>query len=73
MAKQPTNQEKQSAHDKLVEANGEIGAATLQVGVNDPGWKVTDTVVDALDKAKGLISVALTDLGGKPCGGGKPC
>jgi len=32
-----------------------------------------DGVWDRLHKAKGQILYALIDLGGKPCGGGRPC
>lgn len=33
----------------------------------------TDGAFDKLHKAKGQILGALIDLGGRPCGGGKPC
>jgi hypothetical protein len=36
-------------------------------------YQVSDSTIDALDKTKGRIQIALADLGGKPCGGGRPC
>jgi len=74
--KQFTDEEKVSAKAELDKAKAQIEIAISGVNTaapGDSGGAVTDPVVDALDKAKARISVALVDLGGKPCGGGKPC
>ena len=76
MAKKFTDAEKLSANTELSKATAHIAAATTAVtGLQKvgSGYDVTDPIVDELDKAKARITVALVDLGGKPCGGGRPC
>jgi hypothetical protein len=76
MSKRFTDAEKRSAKTELDAARADIDAAIAGVDAAAPGSSggtVTDPVVDALDRANARISVALVDLGGKPCGGGRPC
>jgi hypothetical protein len=71
-----SNGERGSALTELDNAKKHIDDAIAGVNTAAPqnsGGTVTDPVVDALDKAKARITVALIDLGGKPCGGGRPC
>lgn len=66
--KQGEIDEAKGAIDEANEVLGEIDQASLIADSEAP-----DAVLESLHKAHGRVSVALVDLGGKPCGGGRPC
>lgn len=70
-----TSNEKTSADGAMQTAKDSIDAAGKKVtAVQQSGAnKVDDSIVEDLHNAKDLIGGALADLGGKPCGGGRPC
>jgi len=86
MAKKMNAQDKKAVEDRLKRAAGEVGAADQEVSAlrplpnvtppeytaevpPDPGGKPCGKLYDARDD----IEIALIGLGGRPCGGGKPC
>lgn len=71
-----TAAEKASAMAELTAASEDLASAMTDVNTapsSGGNYQVSDSTVDALDKTKGRIQIALADLGGKPCGGGRPC
>jgi hypothetical protein len=78
-----TLQEKTDAFNELAaaEANIAVAKATVQglaPSPADPNLFTVSTadskkLDNALDEGKGKALLAAFDLGGKPCGGGKPC
>ena len=74
MAKKFTQAERDSANAALDEAAARIAQGKSKVaGIPSSDNTVTPGVVSDLHDAKGKIAGALADLGGKPCGGGRPC
>ena len=86
MAKKLSQADKKRVEDRLVKAKGEIEDAKRAVENlpstsgqagdeytaaegSDPGGKPCGRMYDAQDS----IEIALLDLGGRPCGGGRPC
>jgi hypothetical protein len=64
--------------EEIAEAKGAIDEANqVLLGINQTTLiadsEAPDAVLESLHKAHGRIAVALVDLGGKPCGGGRPC
>jgi hypothetical protein len=78
-----TLQEKLDAYAELTTAEAEIVTAKAEINglvaspANPNEFIVSSPVgvrLDkALDEAKGKTALAAIDLGGKPCGGGRPC
>jgi hypothetical protein len=69
--KKPKQEEIDEATGAIDEANevlGDIDQASLIADSEAP-----DALLESLHLAHGRISVALVNLGGKPCGGGRPC
>ena len=77
MAKRFTDEEKTSAETALSEAKQTVGATetTVIAAVKGPDGEseVSVPLIKELQDANGKIAGALADLGGKPCGGGRPC
>jgi hypothetical protein len=78
-----TLQEKTDALAELIAAEGAIVTAKTAVHGLPPSpsnpneftvsQSVGNALDSALDNAKGGAMLAAIDLGGKPCGGGRPC
>lgn len=54
------------AGDKINDYNESPPQANANVGQGDP-------CVESLIDARDAVSAALSELGGRPCGGGRPC
>jgi hypothetical protein len=77
MAKRFTAAEKESAEVALRDAKQTVGVTetTVSAAVRGPdgNYEVAVPLIKDLQDANGRIAGALADLGGKPCGGGRPC
>ena len=74
MAKKFTQAERDSANAALDDATALVADAKRKMPA--AGNELTfeeGGAFDKLHKAKGQILGALIDLGGRPCGGGRPC
>jgi|MudIll2142460700_1097286.scaffolds.fasta_scaffold2550040_2 hypothetical protein len=74
MAKKFTQAERDSANAALDDATRSISQGKTKVaGIPPADNTVTPGVINDLHDAKAKIAGALADLGGRPCGGGRPC
>jgi len=68
-------QQKTSADAAMTKAKEGIDAAGPKINAaqQSGNCEMDDDTVDDLLLAKANIEYALSDLGGRPCGGGRPC